>query len=130
MGAMHTTKGCILVADDDAAIREFLNLALTDEGYEVIGVTNGMEALDVVANRQPDLILLDMWMPLLDGRGFLHRYQQQPGPHAPVLLMSADDITIDKMLIGAAADFLTKPFDLDYLLGCIQQHIQVLQIAE
>src|SRR5689334_13382797 len=106
------TKGCILVVDDDAAILEFLDLALTDEGYEVVGVSNGLEALDFVARCQPDLILLDMWMPLLDGRGFLSKYHKQPGPHAPVLLMSADDITIDKTLIVAAADFLTKPFDL------------------
>ncbi len=115
----------ILVADDDAAILEFLDLALTDEGYEVIGVSNGAEVLDAIAVHPPDLILLDMWMPVMDGRTFLSTYHRQPGAHVPVIIMSADDITIDKMLLSSAADFLTKPFDLDELLDCIKRSLGI-----
>lgn len=112
----------ILVVDDDEATRTFISEALTNEGYSVITVPDGAAALARIKHYQVALILLDTRMPVMDGWEFAQAYRQMPGPHAPIIVLTAalgaDDIAeqID------AADFLAKPFDLDELLAIVKRY--------
>jgi two-component system chemotaxis response regulator CheY len=112
----------VLVVDDDKGIREFVRTVLSDEGYDVAEATDGQQALDRVAQRRPDVILLDMRMPVMDGWEFARTYREQPGPHAPIVIVTAAlDVAKDAKEIGADG-FLAKPFQLDDLLQLVQQH--------
>lgn len=112
----------VLVVDDDAGIREFVRTVLTDEGYTVSEATDGHDALEHVGRERPDLILLDMRMPVMDGWEFARTYRGRPGPHAPIVIVTAAlDVAKDAMEIGADG-FLAKPFLLDDLLGLVARH--------
>jgi CheY-like chemotaxis protein len=116
--------GLVLVVDDDAATLEFLRGALQDEGYSVIAVETAGEALDTVMtlwDRQPDVILLDMQLPTVDGRGFAELYRLLPVRQAPILLMSAAPGVTEVAAQIRASDVLLKPFDLDDLLTRLQR---------
>lgn len=108
--------GRILVVEDEAAIRSFIEQALSDAGYKVFGVENGIDALSLLERWEPDVILLDLWMPVMDGWQFIDAYRHRPGPHAPLIAMTAvvDGGGAPKQL--EAADYLEKPFDTDDLL--------------
>ncbi len=107
----------VLVVDDDPAIRDFVSIALEDEGYRVETAPNGQEALDKVRRDPPDAILLDIMMPTLDGWEFLAHWRMLSARcQAPVLVMSAVGGRCLARQLGAR-DFLAKPFDLDTLLG-------------
>jgi len=115
----RTAAGCVLVVEDDAAIRGVVALALADEGYGVAAAPNGRVALERLRYHRPRLILLDMRMPEMDGREFARRYRALPGPHAPIVLVAA---AVDAGALGAeigAAAALGKPFDLDHLLAVV-----------
>ena len=99
----------ILIADDDAATREFLSFALTDEGYEVHTVPNGAAALCAVAEHQPALILLDTRMPIMDGAAFVQAYHQRRGLHAPIIVLSADEHAIGTDCIRILPSRSTSP---------------------
>jgi CheY-like chemotaxis protein len=106
----------VLVVDDDPGICEFVTMLLTDEGYEVADAPHGAAALKLVSHYQPDIILLDMRMPVMDGAEFLQHYYQTPGPHARVVVMSAaQDIRriADRVRVVA----IEKPFQVADLLA-------------
>lgn len=106
----------ILIVDDAEANLRLLEELLTKEGFEqVISTTDSTKAMDLVNVFQPDLILLDLMMPVLDGFGVLNQLSQHIGPdqYLPVLVLTADATiaTRRKALALGAKDFLTKPFD-------------------
>jgi CheY-like chemotaxis protein len=110
----------VLVVDDEQAIREFLDDILTGEGYQVSTASNGQEALTHLATAQPDLVLLDIMMPVLDGREVLRRMRADPTlSRVAVLVMSA--AADPGPLAGGFDSFLPKPFDLDRLLSAIEE---------
>lgn len=111
----------ILVIDDDEAIREFVSLALSDEGYEVLGAANGAVALELLSTTRPHLILLDTRMPIMNGLEFADTYRRTPGPHAPIVVLTAalDADTLAREI--AAEALLPKPFDLDDLVRVVGQ---------
>jgi len=112
----------VLVVDDDQGIRELVSTALTEEGYDVSGAADGAEALDRIAETPPDVILLDMRMPVMDGWEFARRYRSQPEPHAPIVIVTAAlDVAKDAREIGADG-FLAKPFQIDDLVALVEQH--------
>ena len=114
----------ILVVDDDDAIQAFVSMLLANEGYSVTTASNGAEALQFLSQEHPALILLDLRMPAMDGRTLTQAYHRMPGPHAPIIVMTAgrntDESTNDLNIQG----FLAKPFDLNDLLKLIEQHLQ------
>ncbi len=118
----------ILVVDDELSIQAFLQMALSDEGYQVISAYNGYEALAALSPYHPDLILLDMWMPGMDGKTFLGHYRQLPNAAAPVIIMTACvDFIDDKALLSSVSDCLSKPFDLDDLLARLEKQLLSLR---
>jgi two-component system, chemotaxis family, chemotaxis protein CheY len=114
--------GRVLVVDDDESIRSVVTAALREEGYEVLEATNGAAALEIVSRHRPVVILLDMWMPVMDGWEFVRHYRSLPGPHAPIVVMTA---AVDAKRRGAeiAADgVLAKPFELEALLNTVASY--------
>jgi CheY-like chemotaxis protein len=112
----------ILVVDDDTSIRSFVEMALDGEGYAVSTATNGAQALAVTDLMQPDLILLDMRMPIMDGWTFARRYRGKPPPHAPIVVITAATDAGERAAEIQADGYLGKPFDLDELLGLVSRY--------
>ena len=109
----------VLVVDDDRAIRDLVTVALLDEGYHVVAAVNGLEALDRLQGFQPDVILLDIQMPEMDGPTFAERYRRTPGPHAPIVVFSAaEGLAHWAERLGAVAA-VDKLFDLASLPGLL-----------
>src|SRR5919199_497806 len=79
----------VLVVEDDESIRECVQVVLEDEGYDVIEASDGAAALALLDTVWPDVILLDMLMPGMDGWAFAVAYRQRPGPHAPIVVITA-----------------------------------------
>jgi two-component system response regulator MprA len=108
----------VLVVEDDRAVRESLLRALGLEGYDVCSAADGEEALGVVAERHPHVIVLDVLMPALDGLSVCRRLRAQ-GDGTPILLLTARSAVPDRVsgLDAGADDYLPKPFALDELLA-------------
>lgn len=106
----------ILVVDDDMHIGNFLEEALTSEGYAVKRAYSGTEAQLMLTQTKPDLILLDLMLPGLSGEELLPKIKD-----IPVIVVSAKADIADKvgLLLGGAADYITKPFELSELLARI-----------
>jgi two-component system response regulator MprA len=113
-GRLFMTR--VLVVDDDAAIRQVIVFALSDEGFEVDQARDGLAALQAVDRQHPDLILLDMRMPGMDGWEFVKRYRELPHPQAPIIVLTAAQDVAQRGADVNAAGYLSKPFDLDTLL--------------
>ena len=111
----------ILVVDDDPGIVGFLELALMDEGYAVRVAANGREALDQVSQWRPNLILLDMNMPVMDGWEFCRKLRSRGAAEEsiPVVVMTAARDAASRSQDVGAQGFLGKPFDLDHLFRVI-----------
>ena len=113
--------GRVLVADDDRAIRESLARALELEGYPVVAVPDGASALEAIAADRPDVLILDVMMPGIDGLTVCRVLRAQ-GDQTPILMLTARTETSDRVagLDAGADDYLPKPFDLDELLARIR----------
>ena len=122
-------NACVLVVDDDRDIRDLVHLVLADDGYEVVEAPNGAAALDAVAHCAPCAILLDVRMPVLDGPGFARAYRQLPGPHAPIICMTAEAAAPVRCRELHADDSLGKPFDLDQLAHVVREYCSGAQVA-
>jgi DNA-binding response OmpR family regulator len=114
----------ILIVEDDNAIRDFLCNALADECYEVASANNGQAALALVHTLCPDLILLDMWMPIMDGEQFLRLYHELTLRKAPIIGLSASGRTERIARRLGVSDFLIKPIDLNVLLTTVRLHLE------
>lgn len=113
----------VLVVDDDDSIRDFVSVALAYEGYEVVSAENGEAALGAIdRGRGVAVILLDMRMPVMDGWEFARVYRERPGPHAPIIVLTAARDAADYAAQIQADGFLAKPFDLDALLRAVARH--------
>ncbi|NVI91439.1 response regulator transcription factor [Actinomadura sp. BRA 177] len=111
----------ILVVDDEPAVRESLTSSLEFEGYRVAGAADGVTALDRVEQEAPDLVVLDVLMPRMDGLTTCRRLRAL-GATMPVLMLTARDMVGDRVtgLDAGADDYLAKPFELDELLARIR----------
>jgi DNA-binding response OmpR family regulator len=109
----------ILVVDDDMDVRELISIALKTGGHEVIPATNGEEAVAFTSKEQPDLVLLDVRLPLIGGFDACRMICTNPATkHIPVVFMTARG-QIDEIRQGleaGAVDYYVKPFALDALL--------------
>ena len=106
----------VLVVDDDPGIRGVLADVLEDEGLAVAEAGNGEEALELAAAHTPALILLDMRMPVMNGWQFASAYRATPGPHAPIVVMTAAQDAKRWCEEIRGDGYLAKPFDFDLLV--------------
>lgn len=114
----------ILIIDDDLHIGNVLEETLTDEGYKVIRAFSGTEAVLVLSQSKPDLVLLDLMLPGLSGEEVLPYIK-----NIPVIVMSAK-VDIDNkvdLLLGGAVDYVTKPFHTKELLARIAIHLRAFE---
>ena len=120
----------ILVVDDDPQIVRFLKRGLTYKGYGVATASNGAEALAEARERQPDLVILDIMMPGIDGIEVSKRLRQ--AGDVPILMLTARGTVVDKVtgLDSGADDYLIKPFAFDELLARIKALLRRSQPAE
>jgi len=118
---MQLEQQLVLVVDDEVAVADLLEDALTIGGYQTLRATNGMEALRLVREKSPDLLLLDINMPLMNGFEVLERLRGR-GNDTPVLFLTARDDRDDELhgLQLGADDYVTKPFGVDELILRVQ----------
>ena len=112
----------VVVVDDDPDIRNLLADELRYRGYSVIVAHNGSEALERLNGWTPDVIVLDLMMPVMDGWAFLEHYRDRAGHRSvPIIAVSAEaDLRPGYEALGVTA-FLRKPFELNELANCIAQ---------
>ncbi len=119
-----STPKKILIADDEIYMLRLLEMTLKKGGYNVISCRDGRDALTLAANEQPQLIVLDIMMPGLDGLGALRQLKENPATLGiPVVVLSAKGHALTKAeaeLAGAVL-FLAKPFSPNQLLGEVQK---------
>ncbi|GAU64724.1 putative two-component response regulator [Streptomyces sp. NBRC 110611] len=111
----------ILIVDDEPAVREALQRSLAFEGYRTAQAVDGLDAVEKVASYDPELIVLDVLMPRMDGLTAARRLRSN-GVTVPILMLTARDTVGDRVtgLDAGADDYLVKPFELDELLARIR----------
>lgn len=117
----------VLVVDDETNILELLRFNLIKEGYQVICLTNGMDAISFMEKDKPDLIILDIMLPQMDGYEVLRNLRANPETNdIPVIILSAKEELVDKVLgleLGAD-DYITKPFSPRELLARVKARLR------
>src|SRR5215211_2098019 len=117
----------ILAVEDQEDNMQILRDLLTSAGYEVVEAENGKEALAVVAKRRPDLILMDIQLPILDGYEATRRIKSDPATRAiPIIAVTSYSMSGDEAKARAAGcdDYVTKPYSPRQLLAKIRQHLR------
>ncbi|KIE25548.1 alkaline phosphatase [Streptomyces sp. MUSC 125] len=130
---MDTPEASLLVVDDEPNIRELLSASLRFAGFRVVSAATGAEALTAVAQERPDLVVLDVMLPDMDGFAVAKRLWEDSGPHSsrtaggatdrlPVLFLTAKDGVEDKIsgLTAGGDDYVIKPFSLEELIARIR----------
>ena len=117
---MSERAALVLVVDDERAIQRFLRPSLEENGFAVLEASNGKSALELAVSKKPDVILLDLSLPDMDGLDVLARLREWTS--APVIVVSARGEESDKIagLDSGADDYLTKPFGVEELLARIR----------
>jgi CheY-like chemotaxis protein len=121
----HQDSSVVLVVDDDPDILEALSEILEAEGFEIRRARNGKEALEKLEPDPPQLILLDLMMPVMDGWEFAQRMRQRPSVAAiPIIVLSADRNVGSKATDIGAVGHLAKPFELNDLLEMVRKALK------
>src|ERR687891_1530911 len=129
--AMKAQAKTILVVDDEDKVRESVREVLSDEGYRVLDTADGTRVLELIAQEKPGLVLLDIWMPQIDGIGLLKEIKSQE-PETNVVMVSGHGnihtaVTATKF---GAFDFIEKPLSLDGLLLTVQRALGELPASK
>lgn len=121
----------VLVIDDEPILRESLDVALTGLGHEVFTARTGEEGLDLFEKETPDLILLDHWLPGMNGDEVLRKIRERDS-EIPVIVMTAQgsiEMAVSSMKMGAF-DFLVKPFNLDQIEALVQKALDRIRLRK
>jgi len=121
----------ILVIDDEPTLRDALQVALAHVGYEVFSCRTGEEGLDLFSRENPDLILLDHWLPGINGDEVLRRIRDL-SPETPVIIMTAQgsiELAVQLMKMGAF-DFLVKPFELEQIEALVEKGLEKVRLKK
>ncbi len=113
-------KRKLLIVDDDPAIQRLLKRLFRDEAVEIISAFDGKEALEAIEHEKPDLMLLDISMPNIDGVGVLQALKDAPG-RIPTVMITAnaeEETALRTMQLGAY-DYVGRPFDISYLRNSV-----------
>jgi DNA-binding response OmpR family regulator len=118
----------VLIVEDEFAIADLLEMALTDEGYRVVRAANGRQGLERLAEDWPDLVISDFMMPVLDGAGFIQAMRQSERQRAiPIIIMSSMPEANVHARIDNYAAFVRKPFQIAALMRLIAIILQAAQ---
>jgi two-component system, OmpR family, KDP operon response regulator KdpE len=114
----------VMVVDDEQAIRRFMRVALSSQGYSVFEASTGLEALSTAAGYKPDVIILDLGLPDMDGVDVIRLFRQWT--KIPIIILSVRDSENDKIaaLDAGADDYLTKPFGVGELLARLRASLR------
>ena len=117
----HTPEARLLVVEDEPNIRELLATSLRFAGFEVLTAANGAEAVKLATTASPDLVVLDVMLPDVDGFTVTRKIRET-GRHVPIVFVTARDSTDDKIkgLTVGGDDYVTKPFSLDEVVARIR----------
>lgn len=122
LNSQHSGSNVVLVVDDDPDILEALSEILEAEGFEIRRARNGKEALERLEPNPPQLILLDLMMPVMDGWEFAQKMKQRPSVAGiPIIVLSADRNVGNKAAEIGAVGHLAKPFELNDLLEMVRR---------
>lgn len=125
---LHKINQKVLIVDDDFIVRELLSDVLSGSGFEVETASDGLEALDCLSKSKPNIVLLDRFMPGLDGGSVLYEIKNNPELQSiPVLILTAmvNRREATSWFERGAADFIPKPFDPEEVLMRIKQHMEI-----
>lgn len=114
----------ILICDDDEGILDMLALILEDAGFDTISEISSLNVYKLIENEQPDLLLLDLWMPVLSGDQVLRMLKlNQVTSSLPVIVISASMEGKNIAALAGANDFIGKPFDINELIRKVQNQL-------
>jgi twitching motility two-component system response regulator PilG len=119
-----THRGTVLVVDDSTTVRKLVAITLERHHFRVITATNGLEALAYLESEMPDVVLLDITMPKMDGYKVCKTIKNNAETsHLPVIMLSGKDGFFDKMRgrMAGSTEYLTKPFDPDTLIKTVSR---------
>ena len=116
---------CVVCVEDEPEMIDLVRLILAKEGFEVVGVSGGLEGLATIERLQPDLVLLDLMMPDMDGWEVYRRMKANPTiNNIPVIVVTAKAQSIDKVLglqVAKVDDYITKPYGPAQLLKSVER---------
>jgi twitching motility two-component system response regulator PilG len=116
----------VLVVDDSRVVRKVVELTLWRERIEVVSATDGLGALAAISDTQPDLMLLDVQLPQMDGYQVCHVVRRhQDYRHLPIVLLSGNDSLVDRVRgkLAGSTDYLSKPFDPAELVWTVKRYL-------
>ncbi len=118
----------IIVCDDDEGILDMLQLVLEENGFDIIPEKNSLNIYSLIEKEKPDLLLLDLWMPVLSGDQVLKNLKNNPQTKGlPVIIISASRDGLEISKNAGANEFVAKPFDLDFLLNKVKDLLKIAQ---
>jgi twitching motility two-component system response regulator PilG len=121
---METSR--VLLVDDSRVVRKIVEMTLWREGIEVVSATDGLGALAAVTDTQPDLMLLDVLLPRMDGYQVCHAvHHHHDYRDLPIVLLSGKDSVVDRLRgkLAGATDYLGKPFDPAELVWTVKRYL-------
>jgi len=122
---MENSPTCVVCIEDESEMIDLVRLILSRKGFNVVGAPSGQEGLQAVEQMHPDLVLLDLMMPDMDGWEVYQRMKANPDMREiPVIVVTAKAQSIDKMLglhIAKVDDYITKPFGPSELLNSVEK---------
>jgi CheY-like chemotaxis protein len=120
-GDAPRSNGPVLVVDDDPGLREIIRETLEDEGLLVDIARDGMQALELAAQRRPELVILDWGLPIIDGDVVAAQLRQAHGSSIRFLIVTADGRAAEKASRAGAFAYLHKPFDVNALVEAVRR---------
>lgn len=127
---MHEKKNTILIVDDEEEIRKMLNIFLDTADFKVVESENGKQAIRMAATVKPDLILLDLGLPDMDGKDIVKSLREWSQVPIIVLTVRSDDSEVAAALNIGADDYITKPFGAEVLLARINANLRKKAVRE
>jgi len=117
-----TARQTVLVVEDDASIREVISDILEDKGFRVVPAVNGSDALRQLDRERPDVMVLDLLMPVMHGWAFMESYLEKTGGSLiPIVVVSVNPALPRSYNRLGVAHVVSKPFDVDHLLRAVEQ---------
>jgi CheY-like chemotaxis protein len=119
---VHDARKVVLVVEDDQSIRNVISDVLEENGFRVMGAANGAEALDLLSGKRPDVVVLDLLMPVMHGWDFMETYSQRTGGECiPIVVVSVNPALPRSFNRFGVRGIVAKPFDVDDLLDSVER---------